>query len=187
MPTTAPTTIQDDALIAGVLDRLAAELATMMGHELALSAPKVERATTRPAGKGQVHISFKLGLVRDGGAKSHGALLVPLPDAITMAGFLLMMPEESVPGLRAQTELEPAIKDAMLELGNLVASAGQSALIDLGALGWSLVSEGCQGVRADVRPAFPYREGEPLIVGRAQARLEEFTAFELIVVLPPLE
>lgn len=179
--------IQDATLIAGVLARLAGELGTMLGQELSISTPTTERATARPAGQGQVHISFKLALAKDGGAKSHGALLVPLPEAITMACFLLMIPEESVPDRRLQTELDPALKDAMLELGNLVASAGQSALSELGAQGWSLASEGCQGVRANVRPAFPYREGSALVVGRARATLAGFPAFELILVLPPLE
>jgi hypothetical protein len=48
-------------------------------------------------------------------------------------------------------------------------------------------SDGCQGVRADVRPALSYREGQPLLVARARARVHHFEPCELILVLPALE
>ena len=47
-------------------------------------------------------------------------------------------------------------------------------------------SEGCQGVRADVRPAFPYEEGSELIVARVGACFDPFPPFELILMLPPV-
>lgn len=179
--------IEDATLIRGVLTRVARELATMIGHELALEPPAVERALARPAGKGAVHISFKLALEREGGSKRFGALLVPLADAITLASYLLMTPEDALARRRAETRLDPALKDAMLELGSLIASAGQTALAEIGAAGWSMSAEGCQGVRADVRPAFPYSEGSALAVGRARARLEPFEPFELLLILPALD
>lgn len=179
--------IDDATLITGLLARITSELGTMIGHELVVEAPAVERAHTRPAGKGQVHVSFKLALGRADGSKRFGALLVPLAEAITMASYLLMTPDDELPRRRAETQLDPALKDAMLELGSLIASACRTALAEIGAAGWSMSAEGCQGVRADVRPAFPYSEGSALAVGRARARLEPFEPFELLLILPALD
>lgn len=178
--------IQDSTLIGTILERVGQSLEAIMGCDLGQSALTVARERTRPAGKATVHISFKLGFSHDGGRTLHGALLVPLPEAITMACFLLMMPEDAVASRRAELTLDPSLKDAMLEIGNLIGSAGNTALAALGAAGWSVRSEGCQGVRADVRPAFPYAEGDELVVGRVTARLAPFPPFELILMLPPL-
>ncbi|MBL8857761.1 MAG: hypothetical protein JNL28_04555, partial [Planctomycetes bacterium] len=48
------------------------------------------------------------------------------------------------------------------------------------------VSEGCQGVAADVRPALKYEEGASLTIGRAQAQLANGEPFEILAILPPL-
>jgi hypothetical protein len=37
-----------------------------------------------------------------------------------------------------------------------------------------------------VRPALPYREGLPLVVARARARIHDYEPFELILALPSL-
>ena len=47
-------------------------------------------------------------------------------------------------------------------------------------------SAGCQGVRPDIRPAFPYVEGQPLLVGVAESSLAGFEPFEMLLVLPEL-
>ncbi len=181
------TPIQDASLAGGILAGIARDLGTLLGHDLVLASPALERVTSRPAGQGQVHISFKLGLEREGAPRRYGALLVPLPDAITMATYLLMIPEETVAVRREETSLDPMLKDALLEIGNMIGAASHSALVGLGASGWSLRSEGCQGVRPDVRPAFPYQEGSELVVARTSARFEAFPPFELILMLPPLD
>jgi hypothetical protein len=178
--------LTDSGLIQAILGRMAQDLGMLMGHDLELNGLDVSRARTRPAGKDRIHISFKLGLTQDGGAKRFGALLVPLPEAITMAGFLLMMPLESLAPRRNDSALDSALKDALLEIGNMIGSASNTALASLGAAGFAMRSEGCQGVRPDVRPAFPYQEGAELVVGRATARFEPFPPFELILMLPPL-
>lgn len=174
----------DAALVAAVLERISAELVAMLGQELRFESPRVERAATRPAGAGSVHISFKLGFHRAGGAQLFGCLLVPLADAIALACHLLMIPEERIAARREESVLEPALKDALLEIGTTLAAAVHTALAGLGLAGWSARSEGCQGVRADVRPAFPYVEGSELVVGRVALCIAPFPASELVLVLP---
>ena len=179
--------VRDAQLVRGVLDRITQDLGAVMGCELALERTDVERVRSRPAGTGKVHISFKLGLGKEGGAVRHGCLLVPLPEAITMAGLLLMIPEEVLDAQREAMVLADSLKGAMLEIGNMVAAASSTALAGLGAAGWSVQSEGCQGVRADVRPAFPYEEGSELVVGRITARIDPFPSFAMILMLPTLD
>jgi len=185
MPTPS-VAVTDPQLVGGILKRLNGDLGMILGRELGFAAPRLERLKARPAGKGSIHISFKLAFRQEGGEKRHGALLVPLADAITMAGFLLMIPEETVTTRREETQLDTALKDAMLEIGNMIGGATNTALAELGLAGWSARSEGCQGVRADVRPAFPYEEGSELVVARVATTLEPFPPFELVLMLPPM-
>ncbi len=177
----------DEAFVAAVFRRVANDLGMILGQALSFEDERTERVAARPAGPGQVHISFKFALQGAHGVERHGALLVPLPDAIAMACFLLMIPEETVTPWRQVTTLDPALKDAMLEIGSMVGSATGSALKDLELAGWSARTTGCQGVRADVRPAFPYEEGSALVVGRARTQLGSFEPFELLLMLPALD
>ena len=178
--------IQDTTLVREVFARVTRDLTAILGLELELSGQLVERLRFRPAGKRQIHLSFKLGFEREGQARRHGALLVPLPEAATMAGSLLMLPGEAIARCRASTSLDLAAKDALLEIGSMVAAACSTALAELGVAGVSVRSEGCQGVRADVRPAFPYEEGSELVVGRASASIGPFPPFEMLLLLPEL-
>ena len=172
-------------VVRGVLRRIATDVGTILGHSIALGDARCERALARPAGEGAIHISFKLALRRAGAEETHGCLLLPLHEAITWAGFLLMLSEETVAARREDTTLEPEAKHALLEIGNLIAGATHTALSELGLPGWRAVSRGCQGVRAGVRPAFPYVEGSELLVGHVEASTGALPAARWILVLPP--
>jgi len=103
-----------------------------------------------------------------------------------MASLLLMRSEEEIAERRGLQHLDAAQKDALLEIGSLIGASLNTAVAELGLAGWSARSEGCQGVRAGVRPAFPYEEGSELIAGRAAGRIAGFPDFELLLLLPPL-
>jgi hypothetical protein len=178
------TTVDDLQLVEGILDRIASNLTVLVDREIAVDAITAQRATTRPAGQGQVHISFRLAFV-EGESVREGSLVVPLPDAITLACYLMMYPEEEVLEYRGEDAPDRAQKDALLEIGNFVASACEEVL-RRNDLPVNVRSRGCQGVRADVRPAFAYREQDELVVGRAQVSLHEFPAFETILMFPAL-
>lgn len=178
-------TVDDLQLAGSILARAAADLSMIIDRELELGSVRLEHVVRRPAGQGQVHISFKLALQREG-ATWQGCLLVPLPDAVALAGFMMMMNDEAVARERARTELDGPFKEALLEVGKYVAGACDAVLRQTLPEGIAVRSDGCQGVRADVRPALEYREGDPLAVARVQARLHDFEPFELILVLPSL-
>ena len=86
-PTEASTS-NDLDLVQSVLDRIAKDLAMILDRELALSGCTAERRTERPVGADQIHISFRLGFV--GATNGQGCLLLPLPEAISLAGYLMM-------------------------------------------------------------------------------------------------
>jgi hypothetical protein len=181
----ATSNVDDLQLARSLFARTAADLAMILDRELEIGSVRVERLAQRPVGEGCVHISFKLAIERDG-QSSEGCVLVPLPDALALAGFLMTMPEEVVARERLRTELDGPFKEALLEVGKFLAGACDAVLRQAFSQGLAARSRGCQGVRAGVRPALVYREGDPLTVARARARVHAFEPFELILVLPSL-
>jgi hypothetical protein len=175
----------DTFVVEKVAHRIADDVSLVVDRPFVIEKLAVSRETKRPAGKDRVHISFKLEFQR-GGESSFGCLLVPLPDAIALACYLMMVPDDAVKQRRTATDLDRATKDAMVEVDNFVGGATDGVLRGI-APGTSARGAGCQGVRANVRPAFPYEEGAPLLVGRARAKLHTYDAFDMILVLPVIE
>ncbi len=177
------TTNQDLGFFETLFESVAVDLAMIMDTELAIDGVSVERRPERAAGEDQIHISFKF-QVQDGTDVHHGCALVPLPDAISLACYLMMTPEEEIAEMRSMETLDPSLKDAMIEISNFVAGATDAVVRTWYSAEATCRSSGCQGVRADVRPAFPYEEGAQLAVGRAQAKIASFPPFEMITMLP---
>ncbi len=177
--------MNDQQQIDEIFQRIAGDLSMIADRELKIQKAQVQRSNVRVAGAKLVHISFKLGF-QHAGQISHGSLLVPLPDAIALAAYLMMMPDDGVKSKRNLTVLDSVTKDALLEIGNFIGGAADAALRSLGLEDVRVRSESCQGVKADVRPAFVHSEGTALLVGRAQAQLGSWPAFEMILLLPLL-
>lgn len=175
----------DRRVVESVLLRVAQDLAMITDREIEMTASAVERATQRTEGRGRIHISFKLG-IQQGDVVHHGCLVVPLPEAISLAGYLMMVPDEGVKARRGATTLDVPTKDALMEVGNFIGGAFDAAVREIGVEGVRVRSEGCQGVRAGVRPAFKYEEGAPLVVARSQCRIHTWPAFEAVLMVPPL-
>ncbi len=170
--------------VTEIFDRVASDLAMLSDRDFEIHEVHYEERVDRPVGPGSIHISFRFGIVDITGDVKHGAMLLPLPEAVSLAAYLMMQPDSAVAELRSTTEIDHTIKEAMLEVGNFVAAAGESALRAIGSRAQSVVFEGCQGVRADVRPALEYEEGSPLAVGRAQAKIAGVGPVELVVMVP---
>ena len=133
------------------------------------------------AGRDSIHVSFRLGLTRNDG-DLHGCLLVPLPTAISLASYLLMLSDDEVGELREATTLDRQTKDAMIEIGNFVSGAVDA--VQKRAEAGSARAEGCQGVRPGLAPAFERDASVPLVVARARVTLAGFPECELVLMLP---
>jgi hypothetical protein len=168
-----------------VLERMSADLAMIVDREVHLEDVHAERRRARAVGYGQVHISFKLG-IELGGEVHHGCLLVPLPEAVSLAAYVMMLPDDAVARERSRTDLDGPFKEALLEVGKFLAGACDSVLRRVLSDECVTRSEGCQGVRAGVRPALGYVEGDELVVARGRARVHHFEPFEMILMLPSL-
>jgi hypothetical protein len=172
-----------ESQVREVLERIASDLSMLTDRTVSILSTKATHSLTKPSGDGGVHIAFKLTF--DWRAEQlHGALLVPLAEAIALASFLLMLPEPTIAKRRAQATLDQATKDAMLEMANFSGGATDGALRVRFPSGLSVRSQGCQGVRAGQAPAFPFQEGDELIDGRATARIGDGEPFELVLILP---
>lgn len=176
---------REQALAAAFFDRVATDLSLICDRELALEGVQTQRRTAKVAAPGQIHISFKLEF-RAGAASHHGALIVPLPDAIALAGYLMMQSDETVKSNRRLTALDRALKDSMLEIGNLIGAALDAAARDQLGAELSARARGCQGIRPGQNPAFAYAPGAPLACSTARARLHDLPTFEMVLQLPPV-
>lgn len=176
-------TAADVSLVEECVRRVASDLALILERSLVVDRVSVERRASRPAGEGQVHVSFKFGVEQDG-VVSHGCLLVPLPDALAIASHALLFEDGDVREHRAQVAPDGALRDSLLEVSAVVAASLASSLAHAGVE--RVCAEGCQGVRAGVRPALAYRDGDELLVGRARCQLHLWPAFEALLVLPAL-
>lgn len=175
----------DEKWVSETLRRTAADLSMLIDRPFQVHTLTTQRTDARPAAKGGVHISFKLAVQR-GQNIAHGAVLVPFPEAVSLAAWLSMMGDEEARKRASDTQLDPAMKDGLLEIGNFVAGACEAALKSLGITDARVVSEGCQGVKPSVRPAFTYTDGEALTVGRADAQLANGQPFEMLALLPAM-
>ncbi|MEZ5974800.1 MAG: hypothetical protein R3F33_09285 [Planctomycetota bacterium] len=165
-----------------VFQRVAGDLSMIADMDLDIVEVQSEILDYRAAGGGVIHIAFRLGF-EVGGELRHGCLVVPLADAVTLACSLMMVSPDVIAESRKLDTLDPTSKDAMLEVGSFVGGATDAAFraLDLPS---KVSFEGCQGVRADVRPALIYHEGEALLTARATVRLGEFGESTYLLLIP---
>ncbi|MFM7280779.1 MAG: hypothetical protein ACKO32_03265 [Planctomycetia bacterium] len=173
-------------LLEPLLQRICADLAMIADKPFVLQKLESTRVGSRVAGARTIHISFKLGF-QHRGRVLHGCLLMPLPDAIALAAYLMLVPDDAVKPKRSLTTLDSGLKDAMIEIGNFVSGAVDAALRESGMEDIRVRSESCQGVKPNVRPAFVHEEGAPLLIGKARLQLAQWPAFDAILQLPELE
>lgn len=178
-------TTQNTELIGTILRHVSKGLEVIMGRGIRIATPATENGAAKPTGKGTVHVSFNLSLSKDGEPEKRGALLVPLADAITIACFMLMIPESAITSRRGEKTLDPMIKDALLEIANMLGASCTAALTEVGGPGWVVRSAGCQGVRSEAGATLP--DGFEFVAGRAAAQVEPFPPYELILIVPGLD
>lgn len=176
----------DRRLVQQCFNKLAEDLSMLLDRPLLCSQVEVARARQRVAGEKAVHVAFRFGVTVDGTLR-HGALLVPLPEAIAMACYLMMMADDVVAARRKDRDMERATKDALLEVGNLIGGSLDCAVREVFPRRTSTRSEGCQGLKPGFAPAFPRASDEEHVVARATLALHEYPAFDAWLMLSAIE
>lgn len=176
----------DRRLVQQCFSKLAEDLSMLLDRPLACSQVEVARARQRVAGEKAVHVAFRFGVTVDGTLR-HGALLVPLPEAIAMACYLMMMADDVVAARRKDRDMERATKDALLEVGNLIGGSLDCAVREVFPKRTSTRSEGCQGLKPGYAPAFPRADEEEHVVARAALALHDFPVFDAWLMLPAID
>jgi hypothetical protein len=171
--------------LEGILNRIASDISIIADVPIQVEAVEAESSHERPAGEDSIHISYRLAITEDG-KSSQGCLLMPLSDAQVLAGGLMMQSRTRLDEVRKSEVLEPATKDAVMELGTFFAGAVESALRDLGHMLVQVEHQGCQGVRPNVRPRLEFEESSTFLVGNCEAKLLNYESQPWVVILPQL-
>ncbi len=109
---------------------------------------------------------------------------MPLPDAMAMASYLLMLGDRTVLRTRDLAEPDGTMKEALEALGRIWANSVCGGSRARFGPGLRVRFAGCQGVRDAIRPALAYPQGEPLVVGKARIRFARWECFRAILTLP---
>jgi hypothetical protein len=184
-PASESSPAEDLRFVTALLGRISTDLGLLTERAFTMNELCCERQTNRAEGKSRVHISFKMVFIR-GNRRGYGCVLIPLPDALTLAACLMFVPDVGIPSHRSRSAPDQPTKDAMVEIANFIGGAADAVVREHSGDEISAKSAGCQGVRANVRPALIFTEGDELIIGRARAQIHDFAAFELIAMLPPM-
>ena len=186
MNATRAMTSREASLVEEALSRIVGDLSMVADRELTIGSAEVSMTDRRLVGDDVVHVSFRLGVVH-GATRSQGALILPLPAALALAGYLLMMSDEAVEARMGWSAPDSVLKEAMREMNQFIRASVESAVGALGFEDVELHADGCQGVRANVRPALDYTDGDPLVTAWAEARLHDLAPFRMGLMLPPID
>lgn len=176
----------DRRLVQQCFSKVAEDLSMLLDRPLACEQVEIARARQRVAGEKVVHVAFRFAVTVDGVLR-HGALLVPLPEAIAMACYLMMMADDVVAARRKDRDMERATKDALLEVGNLIGGSLDCAIREVFPRRTATRSEGCQGLKPGFAPAFPRASDEEHVLARARLTLHEYPGFDAWLMLPAIE
>jgi len=183
--TVHPFTDEDQRVLEDVFQRVAVDLAMIADREVVFDEISGRRQDRKEVGPELIHIAFNLGFHVEGQVL-HGCLMLPLPDAIALARFLLMDDEDQVRAWRETIDLDLPTKDALLEIGNFIAGSLDSAARGHWGGAVRVSSEGCQGVKANLAPAFAYQPGAELVIGEARVKVHTFPTRRAILMLPAI-
>lgn len=183
MSATPSGTQADREIAATLFRRVAEDLEVVIDRPFAIHSIDVARQREKPVCSDAVHVSFRLRVQREG-AEHHGCVLVPLPEAISLAACLLLASDDVVNSRRSERQLDRATKDAILEIGNFIGAAAETALRASLSQDCKASAEGCQGVAVGAKPAFVYAGGDELVLATARAQIHAWPPFELRLVLP---
>ena len=173
------------ALVRDSFARIAADLTLVVDRNVVVEDVRALQGREGPRCRGSVHIAFKLA-VSTLGEERRAALLIPLTEALTLAGLLQLLPEAELIARRTQAQPDAATKHALLELSTFVGGAVDGVLRERFRAGLTVRSLGCQGLRPGRGPALALGDGQELVTANAMGRIGEFPAAPWTLALPVL-
>jgi hypothetical protein len=171
--------------VTELVQRVATDLSMIIERDVRVLSCDVQRSADRAGGSNVVHISLKQAY-RLGERSAHGCLLVPLSDALTLAGFFLMLPDDVVEAQRSLSTVDAITKDALLEVASFVAGSLASALGGAAPATLEIRSASCQGLRPGALPALTHEAGSEWWIARAQIQIHAFAPADVVLLLPSL-
>lgn len=171
--------------VAELVQRVATDLSMIIEREVRVLSCDVKRSVDRARGAGVVHISLKQAYRLDE-RTAHGCLLAPLPDALTLAGFFLMLPDDVVEAQRSLSTVDAGTKDALLEVASFIAGSLASALGGGAHPALEVRSASCQGLRPDALPALAHEAGNEWWIARVKMQIHTFPPADVVLLLPSL-
>ncbi|MEC7232821.1 MAG: hypothetical protein VXZ39_02295 [Planctomycetota bacterium] len=166
-----------------LVDEVAGALSLLCPFQLSGPVTDDEVVEDRPGADESVRIAIRYGFKTPRGVRM-GFLQLPLDSALTLAGNLLMLPTAELKESIGKEGPDDGEKEALMEVGELLATAFQVRLRKRLADETVVQFFGCQGVESDHAPWVANYGGEPLAVRRHLAGFEGFEPFELMVAIP---
>lgn len=165
-----------------LVDEAAGSLALLSEFQLGDAVDEDVIEHDRPMWQ-EVQIVFRLGFLIKGTARM-GVMAMPLREALTMAGSLLMLPRDGVVQNREKSAPDEGDKEAIMEAGNLIAGAFDAVLSKRIHGTVEVKFFGCQGLAAGDMPWISGFEAEPLGIRRHSASFSGFDWFDFALAIP---
>ncbi len=174
--------VETTELLDLLIDEAAASLSLL--SEFQLGDPVLEDVIEhdRPIWD-DVHIVFRIGFAIKGRARM-GLIGLTVPEALTLSGSLLMMPQDTVAENRTKAAPDEGDKEAIMEAGNLIAGAFRASLSKRINGSVDVQFFGCQGVAAGDAPWISGFESEPLAIRQHSASFANFEPFSIVMAIP---
>lgn len=166
-----------------LVDEVAGSLSLLSPFHLEGIVADDEIVNDRPGSAQSVRIAVRFGFKTPHGSRM-GFLLMELKDAMTLAGSLLMLPNEELQELMTKPEPSEGEKEALMEAGELLGGAFHNLLKKRLPEDTAVRFFGCQGVSPGDAPWVASYGGEPLAVRRQLVQFGSFDPFELMIAIP---
>ena len=173
----------EKAMARGVAERTASDLGLIIDRELAVQEVEAERRPEKATADGVVNVAFRLEFER-GPNRWEGCALFPLPEAIAIASYLMVLGDEEVAEARGLTQLDRSLKDAMMEIGTFIGGSADAVLRSQVDKGLTVRSVGCQGVAPGEKPNFLFLPDQELLVARVGYHLHDFDGYTSVWMFP---
>lgn len=174
--------IEPSELLDLLVDEAAASLSLLSDFQLGEPAEEDVIEHDRPVWE-DIQVVFRIGFLIKGRARM-GLIGISLPEALTLAGSLLMLPTDAVAENRVKDAPDEGDKEAIMEAGNLIAGAFDAVLSKRVNGSVEVKFFGCQGLEAGSPPWISGFGSEALGVRHHSASFANFDPFHMVLAIP---